>query len=114
MTHAEDRQRLAPEVTRGAFPMLATFLRGYLHQDWALDYESPQQARDVFLADASVEERAEYAREAQRITHLVSAMSLRDVTTLLTDRLGGHWIPESLDDVLRVLLAGSRDEEVDL
>ena len=34
--------RPAPEITRGAFPILATFVRGYLHQDWELDYETPQ------------------------------------------------------------------------
>ncbi len=114
MTHADDRHRLVPEVTRGAFPMVATFLRGYMHQDWVIDYESPQQARDVFLADASPDERVEYAREAARLAHLVSAMPLRDVTLLLTDRLGGQWLPDSVDEVLSVLATKARDEEVDL
>ena len=94
--------------------MVATFLRGYLHQDWAMDYESPQQARDVFLADASRDERAEYAREAARLARLMSAMPLRDVTLLLTDRLGGQWMPDNVDEVLSVLATNPRDEEVDL
>ena len=83
MVAADDRHRLAPEVTRGAFPLIATFLRGYLHQDWAMDYESPQQARDVFLDDASSDERAEFVREAARLSTVLAHMPLGEVATLL-------------------------------
>ncbi len=111
---AEDRVRLAPEVTRGAYPMVATFLRGYLHQDWAMDYESPQQARDVFLDDASADEREAFTREAGRLAGVLAPLSLRDATRLLTDRLGGQWQPESLDEVRSVFALDAADEEVDL
>lgn len=114
MAAADDRHRLAPEVTRGAFPMVATFLRGYLHQDWAMDYESPQQARDVFLDDASSDERAEFVREAARLSTVLAHMPLGEVATLLTDRLGGQWLPESLDEVRSVFSLHSPDQEVDL
>lgn len=94
--------------------MVATFLRGYLHQDWAMDYESPQQARDAFLADASADERAEFGREAVRLEGVLAAMSLRDVRVLLTERLGGQWLPESLGEVRGVFALRVPDEEVDL
>ena len=110
----DDRHRLAPEVTRGAFPLVATFLRGYLHQDWAMDYESARQARDVFLDDASADERAEFMRETLRLERVLAAMSLRDVTVLLTERLGGQWLPESLGEVHSVFALRPADDEVDL
>ena len=114
MVAADDRHRLAPEVTRGAFPLIATFLRGYLHQDWAMDYESPQDARNAFLEDVDAGERRAFDREVGRLAGVIARLSLGDVTALLTERLGGAWMPGSLDDVRSVFPPAEADEEVDL
>lgn len=110
----DDRHHIGPEITLGAFPIVAAFLRGYLHQDWMMDYESAQHARDVFLDDASADERTEFAREALHLERLLAAMPLRDVTLVLTERLGGQWLPESLDEVHSVFALRAADDVVDL
>lgn len=114
MVAADDRHRVAPEVTRGAFPLIATFLRGYLHQDWAMDYETPRDARNAFLEDADAGERKAFEREAGRLAGVIATLSLRDVTVLLTERLGGAWMPDSLDEVHSVFTRPRADEEIDL
>lgn len=95
--------RPAPEITRGAFPMLSTFVRGYLHEDWVTDYETAAEARDAFLADASAEERHEFALECEVFHKRTQGLSLGDVTRVLGESLGSAWAPTSLDEVREVL-----------
>lgn len=96
-------RRPVPEVTRGAFPMLSTFLRGYLHQDWEADYETPVEARDAFLADTSADERREFALECGAFRRLTDELSLGDLVRVLDDSLGSAWAPASASEVREVL-----------
>jgi hypothetical protein len=95
--------RPAPEITRGAFPMLATFVRGYLHQDWELDYETSGEARDEFLRDASPEERQEFRKECEIFHERTAQLTLEDVRQVLADGLGSAWVPAVLVEVRDVL-----------
>ena len=103
MSEHHHRRRPAPEITRVSFPMLSTFLRGYLHEDWTLDYESPAEARDAFLQDASADERRGFAAECEAFHARTASLSLDEVREVLDAALGGHWRPESLDEVRAVL-----------
>lgn len=97
--------RPAPEITRGAFPMLATFLRGYLHEDWGLDYETAQDARNDFLRDASPEERREFLRECEIFHERTTHLTWEDMRRVLSESLGSAWSPvdtSEVRDVLRV------------
>ncbi len=101
-------RRPAPEVTRGALPLVAAFLRGYLHQDWEADYEAPEEARDAFLEDASPEERRAFLRECEAFHTLTASLDLADVSRVLQDSLGSAWQPAALAEVRRVLGPGRR------
>jgi hypothetical protein len=101
-------RRPAPEVTRGALPLVAAFLRGYLHQDWEADYETPEDARDAFLEDASPDERREFLRECEAFHTLTSSLDLADLVTVLQVALGSAWQPEDPAEVRRVLSGGRR------
>lgn len=108
MTRGKATPRPAPEINRGAFPLLATFLRGYLHEDWQLDYETPAEARDAFLADASPEERRAFALECEIFLARTAALSLGEVRRVLAEALGSAWHPATLDEVRGLLGAGRR------
>ena len=45
---ARKRNPLHPDL----FPRLAEFAAGYLHQDFALEHETPEHARRAFFDDA--------------------------------------------------------------
>ncbi|WNZ77154.1 contact-dependent growth inhibition system immunity protein [Pseudomonas sp. P105] len=38
------------------FPELHDFLGAYFHQDWTVEYETAEQALDVFLAESDIED----------------------------------------------------------
>lgn len=97
--------RPAPEVTRGSFPVLATFVRGYLHEDWMLDYETAHEARDEFLRDALPAERREFREECEIFHQRTSRLSIEELRQVLAAGLGSAWSPadaEEVRDVLRV------------
>lgn len=96
-------RRPAPEVTRVAFPMVATFLRGYLHEDWTADYESAFEAREAFLEDASPEERRAFTLECGAFHTLTAGLSFDEMLRVLHEALGSAWQPEHLTEVRRVL-----------
>lgn len=98
-------RRPAPEVTRLALPMLATFLRGYLHEEWTADYETAVEARQAFLEDASPAERLAFARECEAFHTLTARLSFDELVRVLHEALGSAWQPEDADEVRRVLQA---------
>ena len=101
--HHHHHHRPAPEVTRGAFPVLTTFVHGYLHEDWMLDYETAREARDEFLRDALPEERREFDRECRIFHERTSRLSIEEVRQVLVEGLGSAWSPEDLAEVRDVL-----------
>lgn len=100
---AKRARRPAPEVTRVAFPLVAAFLRGYLHEDWAADYESAVEAREAFLADASAEERHAFALECGAFQTLTARLTVDEMVRVLHESLGSAWQPADLAEVRRVL-----------
>ena len=83
--------------------MLSTFLRGYLHEDWMADYETAVEARDTFLADASADERREFAMECRTFHERTSTLSFEDLTRVIGESLGSAWAPADVAEVHDVL-----------
>lgn len=103
MSDKRHHKRPAPEITRGAFPVLSTFLRGYLHEDWGLDYETASGARDEFLKDATAAERREFRTECEIFHARTAQLTFADVKDVLAGALGSAWQPEDVDEVREVL-----------
>lgn len=103
MSDKRQHKRPAPEITRGAFPVLSTFLRGYLHEDWERDYETPREARDEFLKDATAAERREFRTECEIFHARTAQLTFDDVTDVLAGALGSAWRPADVDEVREVL-----------
>ena len=80
--------------TANQFPALAQFLSGYLHEDFVLDYKTADGARDAFLKDASVRERAAVVKELEQFMAASEAASWADARTSFS-AIGGAWMPKS-------------------
>ena len=87
------------EISADSFPALRQFLRGYLHEDWQDEYDSPAEAAQLFCEDADSDERQQVAREWIDFCQRTKNLSLPAIAGLLSDKLGASWHLKSLDDL---------------
>jgi CdiI immunity protein len=84
-------------MTRGAaseFPELERVFSGYLHEDFAAQYGTPEAALRAFRDDASPAEWRRFQREVKRFIAL-AADSGFDHAGRLLQQLGSRWTPSS-------------------
>lgn len=105
------RRRPVPVVSRGDFPVLAEFLHAYLHEDYVAEYGSAEAARQVFLADASRDERHALADECARFGDLIAHQPVAVVRRILAHDFGSAWWPARTRDVSLLLDPGVIDAE---
>ena len=84
------------------FPALERVFRGYLHEDFAVEYGSPEAAVRAFRNDASPAEWRRFQREAKRLAALVDGRDLEEVCALV-HRLGSRWTPPSRDALISLI-----------
>jgi CdiI immunity protein len=92
-------------MRRGAaseFPALARVFSGYLHEDFAAQYGSPEAALQAFRDDASPAEWRRFQREAHRLARLTTERDFDQVCHLL-QQLGSRWVPRSSDALIALL-----------
>ena len=95
-------------MTRGEaseFPELERVFSGYLHEDFAAEYGSPEAALRAFHDDASPAEWRRFQREARRLASLANRGDF-DHLCKLVQQLGSRWTPSSRD-ALTALLTGA-------
>jgi hypothetical protein len=90
-----------------SFPALAAFLSGYLHEDFALDYRTPDGARRAFEKDASDKERRALRDETKRFRDLTKDWARNDRLAAFTG-LGAAWLPASDGELTAFLEALAR------
>lgn len=84
------------------FPALARAFSGYLHEDFAVEYGTPEAALQAFHQDASPAEWRRFQREVTRLLRLAATREFEDVCSLL-QRLGSRWTPPSREAVIALL-----------
>lgn len=92
-------------MSRGAaseFPALARAFSGYLHEDFAVQYGTPEAALQAFHEDASPAEWRRFQRDVTRLLRLASTWEFDQVCSLL-ERLGSRWTPPSREAVIALL-----------
>ncbi len=92
-------------MTRGTaseFPELERVFSGYLHEDFAAQYGTPEAALRAFRDDASPAEWRRFQREAHRLARLTTERDFDHVCNLL-QQLGSRWVPPSHDALIRLL-----------
>ena len=88
----------ARRVTPKDFPALASFLSGYLHEDFLVEHGSPGQAAAAFLADASPDERRQVDDELRRLLTDTRGWPLGDLRRALKI-LGAAWSPSDRSEL---------------
>jgi len=92
-------------MKRGAaseFPELHRVFSGYLHEDFAAEYGSPEAALRAFRDDASPGEWRRFEREAHRLARLTNERDFDDLCRLL-HQLGSRWTPPSREALIGLL-----------
>lgn len=97
---------LETEMISGTDPReysaLTRFLRGYLHQDAAVEYGSARAAAQQFRKDADERETAIVHSELERLLTETSALSVADLNRAL-QQLGSAWQFRSRKEVEQIL-----------
>ena len=84
-------------------PTLATFARGYLHQDLALETRNARGAVAAFSADSPAD-RAALAADLARTIESARGWPASRLRRFFSVELGAAWTPDSIED-LEALLA---------
>jgi len=87
------------EIDPEKFPSVRQFLRGYLHEDWQEEYDTPAEAAQQFCEDADAEERQHVALEWIAFCLQTKNLSLPAIASLLSDKLGSSWHLKSPEDL---------------
>ena len=80
----------SPHVDPAEYAALASFLRGYLHQDAALEYGSPSTAARQFRKDADERETSVVHSELDRLLSEMHSLPMSNLLRALED-LGSSW-----------------------
>jgi hypothetical protein len=87
------------------FPMLASFARGYLHQDMPEEHGSLSAALRTFMADMSIKDRDEFKGELLVLS--AENSGLLRLNTLLAE-LGSSWQFQTEQEVEAFFAAASK------
>ena len=85
------RDRNESEINSADYSALSNFLRGYLHEDSVLEYNSPTAAARAFRRDADERETAIVRSELDHLLQLTSAMPESQLIRILENDLGCQW-----------------------
>jgi hypothetical protein len=77
-------------INPAEYSALTTFLRGYLHQDAAIECGSPAAAARQFRRDADERETAIVHSELDRLLSQTRSLPIADLARLL-ENLGSSW-----------------------
>ena len=102
-------------VSRNDYPKFSEFLRGYLHQDAAEEYDTADEAAEEFLTDADSDEKTTLQKEARKFLQWSERQSLAAQNSALK-ALGSYWTfdtPAEVTSFLQTLLGNhpKHDEE---
>jgi hypothetical protein len=89
---------------RSEYAALSRFLRGYLHQDAAVEYGSAQAAARQFRKDADERETAVVHSELERLLSENGDVPISGLARTL-ERLGSSWRFQNREEVEAVLQA---------
>ena len=94
---------MAVNVKAEHYPQLHAFLLGYLHEDFQFEYGTVLEARAEYLAQASFEERHEFADDCQRFLRVIDGVPVTAVREVLRRVFRCAWSPGNLVEVAAVL-----------
>ena len=84
---------------KNPYPALRAFMHGYLHEDYAEEYGTAVDAVREFRYDSDDDEFKAVAAEWKRFIQQVKTQPIRTVQKIISQELGGGWMPSSLADL---------------
>ena len=93
-------------MMRDRYPELHQFLGGYYHQDWTLDYSTPDAALRSFIGDSDPDERAIVSTQLREVMALPDAQlagAVLDLGAYYDPAPDGQTLREWLQAVLHSL-----------
>ena len=88
---------------RDEFQALASFVRGYLHEDLPTVHGSVRAAAAAFCADASPDERRQLADEVAALMAIKGGSSVRNLRRFVSKDLGLSWRPKSREELAELV-----------
>jgi hypothetical protein len=88
--------------SKDQFPLLTEFARGYMHEDMAPEYGSPEGAARAYIADLSAPEKKALSAEARRMAHSAQEWSDEEANQQL-HRMGAVCLLRSRDEFVELL-----------
>ena len=97
-----------PRLRGEAYPAVASFFRGYLHEDFLEVHGSLAAAVSAFIEDGDPAERQQLIEELESLTASLRGRPLREVRKFVTGDLRSRWEPKSreLEGLLELLREG--------
>jgi hypothetical protein len=80
-------------LSPATFPQLQSFFSGYLHEDFLVEYGSPEGALRAWRMDASTKESQQLDREAARLLEAATNLPFDRVAAFVRRDLGSSWRP---------------------
>ena len=82
-----------PALSSAAFPQLESFFSDYLHEDFLVEYGSPEGALRAWRLSASAREIRQFEREARLLLDAAAAMPFDAIAAFVRRGLGSTWRP---------------------
>jgi hypothetical protein len=90
------RKSPSPSLSVSSFRLLESFFSGYLHEDYASEYGTPEGAVRAWRQDASSKEGQQFDEEAVRFLALAESVPFDEVAAFVRRELGSAWRPSDL------------------
>jgi hypothetical protein len=90
------------DLSASAFPVLESFFRGYLHEDFVSEHGTPEGALRAWRMDASAKEKELLDREAVDFLAVAGTLPFDTVRALVRREFGSAWLPSSLDRLVKL------------
>jgi hypothetical protein len=94
-----------PALSPAAFPQLESFFTGYLHEDFLVEYGSPEGALRAWRMDASAKESRQLDREAARLVASAARMPFDAIAAFVRRDLGSTWRPSDVARLQKLFAA---------
>ena len=86
-----------------AYPHLAIFFRGYLHEDFLAEHGSARKALAAFRADLSPADRPALDAERRRLALALQQLTLVEIRRLIREDFRSAWNPATHSAVMALL-----------
>ena len=97
-----------PALSPVAFPQLESFFSGYLHEDFLVEYGSPEGALRRWRGDASPRESQQFDREAERLLKAAATLPFDTIAAFVRRDLGSAWRPSDVARLQKLFASAPR------